>query len=72
MAKETITYIISKDNLWVTNRPSKSVPTIKYSTSKSDARKFDGLEDLSIDLTNHRIFKITHIEIDEEEEIKLE
>lgn len=72
MRKETITYIISKDNLWVTNKPSKQFSTIKYSTSKSDARQFDGLDDLSIDLTGHKIFKVTHIEIREEEEFLLE
>ena len=72
--KETITYLIrDKDKyLWVTNKPTSNVPTIKYSTYKGDARAFTGLEDLSIDLTNHSVIKRVHVDIDIEEEIKIE
>ncbi|WP_204981685.1 DUF2483 family protein [Mammaliicoccus sciuri] len=72
--KETITYLIKdKDKyLWVANKPTSKFSTIKYSTSKGDAREFTGLEDLSIDLTNHSVIKHTHVDIDIEEEIEIE
>ncbi|MCJ1774654.1 DUF2483 family protein [Mammaliicoccus sciuri] len=72
--KETITYLIKdKDrNYWVMNKPTTNAPTIKYSTYKGDARAFTGLEDLSIDLTNHSVIKHTHVDIDIEEEIEIE
>ncbi|MCD8798654.1 DUF2483 domain-containing protein [Mammaliicoccus sciuri] len=72
--KETITYLIKdKDKyLWVTNKPTSKFSTIKYSTSKGDAREFTGLEDLSIDLTNHSVIKRIHIEMNIEEEIEIE
>ena len=72
--KETITYLIKfkEEYLWVTNKPTKNVPTIKYSTYKGDARAFTGIEDLSIDLTNHSVIKHTHVDIDIEEEIEID
>ena len=72
--KETVTYLIKfkEEYLWVTNKPTSNVPTIKYSTYKGDARAFTGLEDLSIDLTNHSVIKHTHVDIDIEEEIKID
>ena len=72
--KETITYLIKfkEEYLWVTNKPTNNVPTIKYSTYKGDARAFTGLEDLSIDLTNHSVIKRVHVDIDIEEEIEID
>ncbi|WP_239734099.1 DUF2483 family protein [Mammaliicoccus sp. H-M33] len=76
--KETVTYLIRLYEeklgkyLWVTNKPSERFPKVNYSTHKGDVREFSGVEDLSIDLTNHNVIKRTHIEIDIEEEIKLE
>lgn len=72
--KETVTYLIKfkEEYLWVTNKPTSNVPTIKYSTYKGDARAFTGIEDLSIDLTNHSVIKHTHIDIDIEEEIEID
>lgn len=72
--KETITYLIKfkEEYLWVTNKPTSNVPTIKYSTYKGDARAFTGLEDLSIDLTNHSVIKRVHVDIDIEEVIESE
>ena len=72
--KETITYLIKfkEEYLWVTNKPTSNVPTIKYSTYKGDARAFTGLEDLSIDLTNHSVIKRVPVDIDIEEEIEID
>ncbi|WP_239745238.1 DUF2483 family protein [Mammaliicoccus sp. F-M27] len=72
--KETITYLIKfkEEYLWVTNKPTSNVPTIKYSTYKGDARAFTGIEDLSIDLTNHSVIKHTHVDIDIEEEMEID
>ena len=72
--KETVTYLIKfkEEYLWVTNKPTRNVPTIKYSTYKGDARAFTGLEDLSIDLTNHSVIKRVHVDIDIEEEVEID
>ena len=70
--KETVTYIIKlKDNdLYITNIPSHNFPAIKYSTEFRDAKEFNGIDRSSIDMTEHKAIKRTHIEQDIYEEIE--
>lgn len=71
--KTIVTYFYKHKDLdiYVTNRPTDANPTIKYSTDKRDARKFDGTEDVLIDTTAHEIYKHTHTETDEIERVEL-
>ena len=74
MSKETVTYIIKRkgiddDDLYITNRPSENVPTIRYSTDKRDAKHFDGLDKTSIDMTKHVAIKKTVTETTKYEEV---
>ncbi|MCE4976585.1 DUF2483 family protein [Staphylococcus hominis] len=70
--KETVTYIIKrKDNdLYITNTPSHNLPEIKYSTEFRNAKEFNGVDRSSIDMTEHKAIKHTHIEQDIYEEIE--
>lgn len=69
--KETITYLIKRKDtdLFVTNKPTDRNGDISYSTKFNRAREFNGIEDASIDMTNHVAIKHTHIEKDEYEEV---
>lgn len=69
--KETITYLIKRKDtdLFVTNKPTDRNGDISYSTNFSRAREFNGIEDASIDMTDHVAIKHTHIEKDEYEEV---
>ena len=69
--KQTVTYLIKKkgDDLYITNRPSESNDTIKYSTDRRDAREFNGLDNSIIDMTKHIAIKKTVTETIEYEEV---
>lgn len=71
MSKQTVTYLIkiTDTNLYVTNRPTKQNNTVKYSTSLSDAREFNGMEDAAVDMTYHTAIKKTVTETTEYEEV---
>lgn len=53
--KQTTTYIIKHKliDIYVTNKPSENAPHISYSTDFSRARPFDGLDNASIDMSDH-------------------
>lgn len=72
MPKQTVTYLIkiTDTNLYVTNRPTEQNTTIKYSTSLSDAREFNGMEDAAVDMTFHTAIKKTVTETTEYEEVE--
>ena len=72
--KETVTYLIKHKTLpiYVTNKPSDNNPEISYSTQFSRAREFNGLDEATIDMTNHIAIKHTHIEDDKYEEVTLD
>ena len=40
-------------DIYVTNKPSEQSPHISYSTDFSRARPFDGLDNASIDMSDH-------------------
>lgn len=69
--KEIVTYLIKRKDydIYVTNKPTDKNADISYSTNFSRAREFNGIEDASIDMTNHTAIKHTHIEKDEYEEV---
>ncbi|PTJ79280.1 DUF2483 family protein [Staphylococcus kloosii] len=69
--KQTVTYLIKKkdDDLYITNKPSESNDTIKYSTDRRDAREFNGLDNSIIDMTKHIAIKKTVTETTEYEEV---
>ncbi|AVQ36617.1 DUF2483 family protein [Staphylococcus kloosii] len=69
--KQTVTYLIKKkdDELYITNKPSESNDTIKYSTDKRDSREFNGLDNSIIDMTKHIAIKKTVTETTEYEEV---
>ncbi|PNZ85722.1 DUF2483 family protein [Staphylococcus devriesei] len=70
--KQSVTYLIKlKDrNLWITNKPTDNFPAIKYSTERRDAKEFDGLDNATIDMTNHIAIKKTVTETTEYEEVE--
>ena len=72
--KETITYLIKRKDtdLFVTNKPTDRNGDISYSTNFSRAREFNGIDDASIDMTDHVAMKHTHIEKDEYEEVNID
>lgn len=53
--KQTTTYIIKHKllDIYVTNKPSVNTPEINYSTEFKRARPFDGLDNASIDMSDH-------------------
>ncbi len=70
--KETITYLIKVRNgpfdLYLTNKPL--IPEdASYSRNQSRAREFNGLEDASIDMTEHIAIKKVVTETTEYEEV---
>ncbi|MBF7022520.1 DUF2483 family protein [Staphylococcus kloosii] len=69
--KQTVTYLIKKkgDDLNITNKPSEANDTIKYSTDRRDAREFNGLDNIIIDMTRHTAIKKTVTETTEYEEV---
>jgi hypothetical protein len=69
--KQTVTYLIKKkgDDLYITNKPSEANDTIKYSTDRRDAREFNGLDNIIIDMTRHTAIKKTVTETTEYEEV---
>lgn len=71
MPKVTVTYLIkiTDTNLYVTNRPTEQNTTTKYSTSLSDAREFNGMEEAAVDMTFHTAIKKTVTETTEYEEV---
>ncbi len=74
--KETVTYLIKRkdidDELYVTNRPSENFPDIKYSTNRRDAKDFDGMDNVVIDMTKHKAIKKIVKETIEYEEVEYE
>lgn len=74
MAKETVTYLIRHREMpiYVTNKPSDKNPEISYSTQFNRAREFNGLDEVTIDMSYHMAIKHTHIEEDKYEEIDYE
>lgn len=68
---ETVTYLIKRNNsdLYITNKPTETIPTLKYSSDKRDAREFNAMEDLSIDMSIHTAIKKTVTETIEYEEV---
>lgn len=71
MTKVTVTYLIkvTDTDLYITNKPTDQNTTIKYSTSRSDAREFNGMEDATVDMTTHTAIKKTVTETTEYEEV---
>ena len=53
--KQTTTYIIKHKLLdaYITNKPSDNTSEINYSTNFSRAREFNGLDNASIDMSDH-------------------
>lgn len=58
--KETVTYLIKLKNapfdLYITNKPMTADDT-SYTRNRSRARDFNGLDDVSIDMTEHTAIK---------------
>ena len=58
--KETVTYLIKLKNapfdLYITNKPMTADDT-SYTRNRSRARDFNGLDDVSIDMTAHTAIK---------------
>lgn len=58
--KETVTYLIKLRNvpfdLYITNKPMTADDT-SYTRNRSRARDFNGLDDVSIDMTEHTAIK---------------
>ena len=73
MPKQTVTYLIklkyAPNDVYVMNRPTKQIPTIKYSTDRRDAKDFNGMEDAVVDMTYHTAIKKTVTETTEYEEV---
>lgn len=70
--KETVTYLLKAKNapfnLFLTNKPL--IPEqASYSRERSRAREFNGLEDASIDMTEHIAIKKVVTETTEYEEV---
>lgn len=71
--KQTTTYIIKHKmiDIYVTNKPSEQSPHISYSTDFGRAREFDGMENASIDMSDHIAIMKTVTETTEYEEVSL-
>lgn len=73
--KETVSYLIKLKEtpfpLYISNRPSNAEDT-SYSRDKRRARDFDGLDDISIDMTHHVAIKKTVTETTEYEEVEID
>ena len=58
--KETVTYLIKLKNapfdLYITNKPMTADDT-SYTRNRGRARDFNGLDDVSIDMTEHTAIK---------------
>lgn len=56
---ETITYLIRHREIpiYITNKPSDSNPEVSYSTNRSRAREFNGMEEASINMDYHIAIK---------------
>lgn len=58
--KETVTYLIKLKNapfdLYITNKPMTAEDT-SYTRNRNRARDFNGLDDVSIDMTEHIAIK---------------
>lgn len=58
--KETVTYLIKLKNvpfdLYISNKPMTPEDT-SYTRNRSRARDFNGLDDVSIDMTEHTAIK---------------
>lgn len=69
--KQTTTYIIKHKmiDIYVTNKPSEQSPHISYSTDFSRARPFDGLDNASIDMSDHIAIMKTVTETTEYKEV---
>ena len=72
MAKKTVTYIIRHREIpiYITNKPSEANPDTNYSTNRSRAREFDGMEEAKINMDHHIAIKKTVTEITEYEEVQ--
>ena len=72
MAKKTVTYIIRHREIpiYITNKPSDANPDTNYSTNRSRAREFDGMEEAKINMDHHIAIKKTVTEITEYEEVQ--
>lgn len=53
--KQTTAYIVKHKliDIYVTNKPTHNAPHISYTTDISRARPFDGLDNASIDMSDH-------------------
>ena len=69
--KETVTYIIRHREIpiYITNKPSDSNPETSYSTNRSRAREFDGMEEAKINMDYHIAIKKTVTETTKYEEV---
>ena len=70
--KETVTYLIKLKNspfdMYIRNKPSYPEDT-DYTRNKNRARDFNGLDDVSIDMTMHKAIKKTITEKTKYEEV---
>ncbi len=71
---ETITYIIRHRDIpiYITNKPSDNNPEVNYSTNRSRAREFNGMEEASINMDNHMAIKKIVTETTKYEEVNNE
>lgn len=71
---EIITYIIRHRDIpiYITNKPSDNNPEVNYSTNRSRAREFNGMEEASINMDNHMAIKKIVTETTKYEEVNNE
>lgn len=71
---ETITYIIRHRDIpiYITNKPNDNNPEVNYSTNRSRAREFNGMEEASINMDNHMAIKKIVTETTKYEEVNNE
>lgn len=69
---ETVTYLIRHKEIpiYITNKPSDSNPEVNYSTNRSRAREFNGMEEASINMDYHIAIKKTVKETIEYKEVQ--
>ncbi|MDT3959501.1 DUF2483 family protein [Staphylococcus kloosii] len=69
---ETITYLIRHKDIpiYITNKPSGNNPEVNYSTNRSRAREFNGMEEASINMDYHIAIKKTVKETIEYKEVE--
>ena len=69
---EKITYLIRHKEIpiYITNKPSDSNPEVNYSTNRSRAREFNGMEEASINMDYHIAIKKTVKETIEYKEVE--